>query len=97
MMSHIEHLLASDDCTSLKTCVFKNNNKDCFVFKVTNIPWTEEDDLAPETSLIRDRLVYLNRNGILTINSQPNVNCLPSTDKVFGWGSPGGYVFQKVR
>jgi len=63
--------------------------------KVSTIPWTEED-IALETGVIRDRLVHLNRNGILTINSQPNVNCLPSSDKIFGWGSPGGYVFQKA-
>ena len=39
----------------------------------------------------------MNRNGFLTINSQPNVNCVPSHDRIYGWGSPGGYVFQKVR
>eukprot|EP00111_Clytia_hemisphaerica_P006410 TCONS_00018632-protein len=62
--------------------------------KVKQIPWSEED-LAPETSLLTDELLHLNQNGILTINSQPNVNCVPSTDKTFGWGNPGGYVFQK--
>lgn len=34
--------------------------------------------------------------GVLTINSQPAVNCASSQDKVFGWGTPGGYVFQKA-
>ncbi len=69
----------------------------CFIHsQVTNIPWAE-DEVALETSVIFDKLVYLNENGILTINSQPNVNCASSTDKIFGWGSPGGYVFQKVR
>ena len=72
------------------------DNDNCHFFQVTTIPWAE-DDLALETSVIRDRLVHLNRNGILTINSQPNVNCCPSSDKIFGWGSPGGYVFQKVN
>eukprot|EP00794_Sanderia_malayensis_P014910 gene14910-16453_t len=63
--------------------------------KVTNIPWAE-DEVALETSIISEQLTYLNENGILTINSQPNVNCASSTDKLFGWGSPGGYVFQKA-
>lgn len=31
-----------------------------------------------------------------TINSQPNVNGAPATDPVVGWGTPGGYVYQKV-
>nr|KAF6506698.1 methylenetetrahydrofolate reductase [Rousettus aegyptiacus] len=34
--------------------------------------------------------------SILTINSQPNVNGLPSSDPVVGWGPSGGYVFQKA-
>jgi len=62
---------------------------------VTTIPWSEEE-LAAETALLSDELVHLNKKGILTINSQPNVNCASSTDKTFGWGNPGGYVFQKV-
>jgi hypothetical protein len=38
----------------------------------------------------------LNSKGILTINSQPNVNGLPSSDPVIGWGSNDGYVYQKA-
>jgi len=34
--------------------------------------------------------------GILTINSQPNVNGQPSDNKINGWGSPDGYVYQKA-
>uniref|UniRef100_A0A8C9BTN4 Methylenetetrahydrofolate reductase n=2 Tax=Phocoena sinus TaxID=42100 RepID=A0A8C9BTN4_PHOSS len=37
-----------------------------------------------------------NRRGILTINSQPNINGKPSSDPVVGWGPGGGYVFQKA-
>jgi len=64
-------------------------------FKVTNIPWSEEV-IALETQSISEQLIEINKHGILTINSQPNVNCVPSTNKIFGWGSPGGYVFQKA-
>lgn len=43
-----------------------------------------------------DQLARINSKGVLTINSQPNVNGAPSDDPVFGWGGPGGYVYQKV-
>lgn len=64
--------------------------------QVTCLPWNDEP-LAAETSLMKEELLRVNRRGILTINSQPNVNGLPSSDPVVGWGPSGGYVFQKVR
>ncbi|RNA39112.1 methylenetetrahydrofolate reductase isoform X2 [Brachionus plicatilis] len=63
--------------------------------KITSFPWCEEG-LASETSLLTDELERFNRQGILTINSQPNVNGAPSSDPVIGWGSPDGYVYQKA-
>jgi len=63
--------------------------------KVKSTPWTDEA-LAPETSVISKELADLNARGILTINSQPNVNACNSGDPVFGWGNPGGFVFQKA-
>ena len=42
------------------------------------------------------KLVEINEQGALTINSQPPVNGAPSSDPVNGWGNPGGYVYQKV-
>ncbi|GAB6019670.1 hypothetical protein CHUAL_001225 [Chamberlinius hualienensis] len=62
--------------------------------KVTRIPWND-DELSPETSLLKNELIEVNRRGVLTINSQPRVNGAPSTDPVVGWGLPGGYVYQK--
>lgn len=59
------------------------------------LPWNDEP-LAPETNLLNDELEKVNRRGVLTINSQPNINGKPSTDPVVGWGPAGGYVFQKV-
>ncbi|KAF9147760.1 hypothetical protein BG015_010561 [Linnemannia schmuckeri] len=45
----------------------------------------------------KQRLMELNGIGCyLTINSQPVVNGVKSDDKVFGWGPPGGYVYQKA-
>ena len=41
-------------------------------------------------------LVLLNQKGYLTINSQPAVNGVSSTDKTHGWGDPHGYVYQKA-
>lgn len=63
--------------------------------RVTCMPWND-DPLATETSLLKEQLEKVNRRGILTINSQPNINGKPSTDPIFGWGPSGGYVFQKA-
>ena len=62
---------------------------------MTRIPWND-DTLSLETDSIKDELSEINKNGVLTINSQPNVNGARSSDPVYGWGHPGGYVFQKV-
>ncbi|XP_074626835.1 methylenetetrahydrofolate reductase (NADPH)-like isoform X1 [Acropora palmata] len=64
-------------------------------YKVKELPWNQ-DELAPETLQFVDKLAHVNKHGILTINSQPNVNAVPSTDPVAGWGKPGGYIFQKA-
>ncbi|PAA49218.1 hypothetical protein BOX15_Mlig003569g1 [Macrostomum lignano] len=64
-------------------------------FRVTRLPWSDEE-LQQESRAIRDQLVALNSRGVLTINSQPNVNGLPSGDSTYGWGGPGGYVYQKA-
>ncbi len=55
-----------------------------------------EEKLDPETELIKEHLIRVNNSGVITINSQPAVNCAPSTDSRVGWGTPGGYVFQKA-
>ena len=55
-----------------------------------------DEVLDLETNLICDHLAIVNKKGILTINSQPSVNCAPSTDSKVGWGPAGGYVFQKA-
>jgi len=52
--------------------------------------------MQAESSVIRDQLIRLNSNGFLTTNSQPAVNGASSTDPVFGWGRPGGVVYQKA-
>ena len=56
------------------------------------LPWSEMDSLQLETGYIKDQLVALNRKGFLTINSQPCVNGVPSTDEKVGWGGPNGWV-----
>lgn len=64
--------------------------------ELTRLPWSETEELATETSLIIVPLVWMNRNGLLTINSQPRVNAAPSSDVTVGWGGSGGYVYQKA-
>uniref|UniRef100_A0A3P9DH30 methylenetetrahydrofolate reductase (NADPH) n=1 Tax=Maylandia zebra TaxID=106582 RepID=A0A3P9DH30_9CICH len=51
--------------------------------KVMCLPWNDEP-LAPETNLLKDELEKVNRRGVLTINSQPNINGKPSTDPIVG-------------
>ena len=59
------------------------------------MPWND-DEVSPETIRLAGNLVSINKRGVLTINSQPNVNGEPSTDPVVGWGAANGYVYQKV-
>jgi len=63
--------------------------------KVPYLPWCESS-LQNETLTIQPVLAALNRNGFLTINSQPKVNGARSTDRLFGWGGPNGRVYQKA-
>jgi len=62
------------------------------------LPWCCEGvnlALQPETFLLKDKLIELNKLGLWTINSQPAVNGVSSSDPSFGWGGSGGYVYQK--
>ena len=43
-----------------------------------------------ESTDILNSLLDVNSKGFLTINSQPRVNGLPSTDAKVGWGPEGG-------
>jgi len=52
--------------------------------------------LQLETIPIKDALKKMNHAGFLTINSQPKVNGEKSTSAAYGWGGPGGYVYQKA-
>merc|ERR1711923_600134 len=63
--------------------------------KVTRLPW-DDDEIVAETALISEQLADINRRGVLTINSQPRINCAPSTDPSVGWGIPNGYIYQKA-
>ncbi|KAF6345135.1 methylenetetrahydrofolate reductase [Rhinolophus ferrumequinum] len=63
--------------------------------KVTCLPWNDKP-LATDPSLMKEKLLWMNRRGVLTINSQPNINGQPSSHPVLGWGPSGGYVFQKA-
>ncbi|ETV95252.1 methylenetetrahydrofolate reductase [Aphanomyces invadans] len=62
---------------------------------VKSLPWCDTP-LHLETKSIQERLAAVNRAGYLTINSQPRVNAAPSDDPMFGWGGPGGHVYQKA-
>ncbi|KAJ3224928.1 hypothetical protein HK099_007648 [Clydaea vesicula] len=59
------------------------------------LPWSDSP-LALESNTIRDKLEAINSAGFLTINSQPAVDGVPSSDSVFGWGPKNGFVYQKA-
>ncbi|WFD06942.1 methylenetetrahydrofolate reductase [NAD(P)H] [Malassezia vespertilionis] len=62
---------------------------------LARLPWSDAP-VAKETRVIDRMLIELNRRGFLTINSQPAVDGVPSTDSVHGWGPKDGYVYQKA-
>ena len=62
---------------------------------VSRTPWND-NDISGETEVIATQLRKVNQAGVLTINSQPSANGVPSDDEVFGWGQAGGYVYQKA-
>merc|ERR1719331_2988928 len=62
---------------------------------VTQLPWCAEKP-GLEMVAIRSQLIEMCKSGMLTINSQARVNGALSTDLVYGWGTPGGVVYQKA-
>ena len=56
---------------------------------VPQLPWCDTGP-APETSHISNALRWLNEAGVLTVNSQPRINGVNSSDPRFGWGGPDG-------
>ncbi|PRT54136.1 Methylenetetrahydrofolate reductase 2 [Wickerhamiella sorbophila] len=63
--------------------------------KLPCLPWSD-DPVGAEISVIREKLLDLNSRGFLTINSQPAVNGVHSSDPIHGWGPKKGYVYQKA-
>lgn len=63
--------------------------------RVSRIAWNDEE-LSAETALLQSHLMTWNKKGVLTINSQPNVNGVSSADSLLGWGEVDGYVYQKA-
>lgn len=62
--------------------------------KIRGTPWSTEP-LSPETEVIKEQLLQLNKQQLCTVGSQPAINCAPSDHPKFGWGPKGGYIFQK--
>jgi methylenetetrahydrofolate reductase (NADPH) len=63
--------------------------------KLSRLPWSE-GEITAEADSIKSELIQLNLRGLLTINSQPAINGMPSSHPVYGWGPAGGYVYQKA-
>ncbi|KAF8427584.1 methylenetetrahydrofolate reductase 1 [Terfezia claveryi] len=63
--------------------------------ELSSLPWSDQP-ITEEVDSIKEQLLELNKRGFLTINSQPAVNGVKSSHKVFGWGPRNGYVYQKA-
>eukprot|EP01100_Stratorugosa_tubuloviscum_P011921 TRINITY_DN543_c0_g2_i1.p1 TRINITY_DN543_c0_g2~~TRINITY_DN543_c0_g2_i1.p1 ORF type:complete len:593 (+),score=269.86 TRINITY_DN543_c0_g2_i1:52-1830(+) len=63
--------------------------------EIDQLPWNDLS-IGAETRVISEYLTKLNLNQFLTINCQPRVNGELSTHPIYGWGGPGGWVFQKA-
>ena len=63
--------------------------------KLGRLPWSE-GEISAEAESIKSDLINLNQRGLLTINSQPAIDGMPSSHPVHGWGPAGGYVYQKA-
>lgn len=64
--------------------------------EISVLPWSELEGHHVDAGAIRPQLCALTAAGLLVINTQPHVNAAPSDDPQFGWGGPGGYVYQKA-
>ncbi|TVY23028.1 Methylenetetrahydrofolate reductase [Lachnellula hyalina] len=62
---------------------------------VDSLPWSEAP-ITSEADSIKADLIGLNKRGFLTVNSQPAVDGVKSSDPVYGWGPANGYVYQKA-
>lgn len=90
-----QELQNEEDVWKVFHCYVAGENNPETGAKVTKTPFNDEE-LDAETGLIADKLAEVNKKGVLTVNSQPAVNCAPSTDPRVGWGPTGGFVFQKA-
>lgn len=62
---------------------------------LARLPWSDSA-ITDEATVIKDQLLSLNRRGFLTINSQPAINGVHSSDPIYGWGPRNGWVYQKA-
>ena len=58
--------------------------------EIDMLPWTEMESMHPEAGRIQEHLAELCHKGMLTNNSQPQVNAAPSSDAHVGWGGKDG-------
>ncbi|EHY59194.1 methylenetetrahydrofolate reductase (NAD(P)H) met13 [Exophiala dermatitidis] len=63
--------------------------------ELERLPWSE-GSISAEADTIKPDLTDLNQRGLLTVNSQPAIDGAPSSHPVYGWGPPGGWVYQKA-
>lgn len=66
-----------------------------YLKKETNaLPWSD-GPIGSDTEILRSSLIELNQKGFFTLNSQPALSAVRSSDKVYGWGPKNGFLYQK--
>lgn len=66
-----------------------------YLKKETNaLPWCD-GPIGSDTDVLRDSLIDLNQKGLFTLNSQPSLSAVRSSDKIYGWGPKNGFLYQK--
>lgn len=66
-----------------------------YLKKETNaLPWSD-GPIGSDTEILRSSLIRLNEKGFFTLNSQPALSAVRSSDKVYGWGPKNGFLYQK--
>lgn len=60
------------------------------------LPWTDKELAGSIAAPLASKLSALISRGLLPINALPSVNGCDSADDTFGWGGPGGRVYQKA-
>lgn len=59
-----------------------------------SLPWSDSP-IGADSASMANSLIQMNELGYFTLNSQPALNGVRSSNAIYGWGPKNGYVYQK--